>query len=126
MIKITNSLRHQQGVSFLGLVVIFVGLAMIGAVGLKLVPVYLDAFAVKKILNSMATSEEIKSGTVKEIRDSFDRRANIDNVSALKGADLEITKENNETVVLAAWTQRIPLIPNYTLLVDFSMSTTDK
>ena len=126
MIKITNSLRHQQGVSFFGLVVIFIVLAMIGAVGLKLVPVYLDAFSVKKILNSMATSEEIKSGTVKEIRDSFDRRANIDNVSALKGADLEITKENNETVILAAWTQRIPLIPNYTLLVDFSMSTTDK
>ena len=126
MIKITNSLRHQQGVSFLGLVVIFIVLAMIGAVGLKLVPVYLDAFSVKKILNSMATSEEIKSGTVKEIRDSFDRRANIDNVSALKGADLEITKENNETVILAAWTQRIPLIPNYTLLIDFSMSTTDK
>ena len=126
MIKTTNSLKHQQGVSFFGLVLIFVVLAMIGALGLKLVPVYLDAFSVKKILNAMATSEEIKSGTVKEIRDSFDRRANIDNVSALKGADLEITKENNETVILAAWTQRIPLIPNYTLLIDFSMSTTDK
>jgi len=130
MIKTTHShfrpLTRQRGVSFLVLIVIFAMIAMVGLVGLKILPAYLDAFSVKKILGSMASSEEVKSGTVKEIRDSFDRRANIDNVNSIKGSDLEITKENNEAVVVAAWTQRIPLFTNYTLLIDFNMSTSDK
>ena len=130
MIKATHShyqpLARQRGISFLVLIIIFAMIAMVGLIGLKILPAYLDAFSVKKILASMASSEEVKSGTVKEIRDNFDRRASIDNVDSIKGADLEITKENNEAVVVAAWTQRIPLFTNYTLLIDFSMSTTDK
>ena len=120
-----NFRRHQQGLSFLGLLVIFVVLALVGLIGLRILPAYLDAFAVKKILASMSVSEELKTGTVTEIRNSFDRRANIDNMNAIKGAELEITKENNEVVVSAVWTQRIPLFTNYTLLIDFSMSTSD-
>ena len=80
----------------------------------------------KKIIASMAYGEEVKSGTVAEIRRSFDRRATIDYQKSVTAEDLEITKEGNETVVTAAWQQKIPLFTGYTLIVDFSASTTDK
>ena len=116
----------QRGVGFVTLILYFVvgGVVVLG--GLKLMPHYIEYFSIKKVIVALASSEEVKSGTVAEIRNSFDRRAVIDNIVAVKGVDLEITKENNDTVVSAAWQPRIALVPGYTLLIDFSISTADK
>ena len=121
-----NGLYAQQGAGFIVVVFYFVVAAFVMFLGLKLVPVYIDYFTVKKIISSMAYSEEVKTGTVAEIRRSFDRRATVDYQKSVTADDLEITKEGNETVVTAAWQQKIPLFTGYTLVVDFSTSTTDK
>ena len=121
-----NGLYAQQGAGFIVVVFYFVVAALVMFLGLKLVPVYIDYFTVKKIISSMAYSEEVKTGTVAEIRRSFDRRATVDYQKSVTADDLEITKEGNETVVTAAWQQKIPLFTGYTLVVDFSTSTTDK
>ncbi len=121
-----SSRARQKGVGMVTLILYFVvgGVVILG--GLKLMPHYIEFFSIKKVIASMSASEEVKTGTVVEIRTSFDRRAVIDNIVAIKGVDLEISKDNNETVVSAAWQQRIALMPGYTLLVDFAVSTTDK
>ena len=121
-----NGLYAQQGAGFIVVMFYFVVAALVMFLGLKLVPVYIDYFTVKKIISSMAYSEEVKTGTVAEIRRSFDRRATVDYQKSVTADDLEITKEGNETVVTAAWQQKIPLFTGYTLVVDFSTSTTDK
>ena len=121
-----NGLHAQQGAGLFTMMLYFVVAAVVVLLGLKLVPAYLDYFTVKKIIASMAYGEEVKSGTVAEIRRSFDRRATIDYQKSVTAEDLEITKEGNETVVTAAWQQKIPLFTGYTLIVDFSASTTDK
>ena len=117
---------RQRGISFFMLVLILAVVAIFGGIGLKVIPAHLEALSVKKILASMSNSEEVKSGSVKAIRDSFDRRAMVDNVEAVKGSDLEVTKENNDVVIIAAWQQRVSLFANYTLLIDFNMSTGEK
>lgn len=126
MISTFRSSYRQRGIGFIGLIAIFAVCAMIVLLGLKLVPAYIDYFTVKKILASMSTGEEVRTGTVSDIRKSFDRRATIDYQSSVTQEDLEISKEGGETVVTAAWTKRIPLFTGYTLLVDFSASTADK
>ncbi len=117
---------NQRGVGFVTLILYFVVCGVALLVGLKLMPHYIEYFSMKKVISSMAAGEEMKSGTVADIRLSFDRRASIDNIVAVKGVDLEITKENNNTVVSAAWQPRVALVPGYTLLIDFSVSTADK
>jgi hypothetical protein len=122
---LTRAPRRQRGIGMITLILYFVvgGAVVLG--GLKLMPHYLEYFSVKKVIAAMSTGEEVKTGTVAEIRSSFDRRAVIDNIVAVKGVDLDITKENNDTVVSAAWQARIALLPGYTLLVDFAVSTAD-
>jgi len=114
---------RQLGVGFVTLCLYFVvgGVLVLG--GLKLLPHYIEYFSIKTVIAAMSVSEEVKSGTVAEIRNSFERRAVIDNITAVKGLDLEISKDNNETVVSAAWQARIALFPGYTLLIDFDAST---
>jgi Domain of unknown function (DUF4845) len=122
----TAGLYKQRGVSFFGLLIIFAVCGMFLLLGLKVVPAYLDYFTVKKIITSMSTTDEVRSGTVAEIRRSFDKRATIDYQNAVKAEDLEVTKEGNETVVTAAWQHKIPLFPTWTLTIDFNVSTAAK
>ena len=121
----SRSLRRQQGIGFIGLMFIFAVAGVVLLLGLKLVPVYIEFFSVKKIVAAIGKSEEAKSGTVADIRKSFSRRAVIDNIQAVTGDDLEVTKEGGETVVVAIWQHKVALFPGYTLLVDFSVSSKD-
>ncbi len=118
--------KHQRGVSFFMLVVYFAVGGGITLLALKVIPAYLDYFTVKKIFAGMATSEEVRSGTVQDIRKTFERRALIDYQKSVTVDDLEITKEGNETVVTAAWQAKLPLFTSWTLTIDFSVSTADK
>ncbi len=120
-----RSLRRQRGIGFVGLIFIFAVAAFVLLLGLKLVPVYLEYFSVKKVIFAMGKSEEAKTGTVAEIRKSFGRRAVIDNIQAVAGDDLEVTKEGGETIIVAAWQHKVALFTGYTLLVDFSVSSKD-
>jgi hypothetical protein len=118
--------KRQRGVSFIMLMVYFVVGALILLLGMKVLPAYLDYFTVKKIMASMSISEEVRSGTVKEIRDSFSRRATIDYQKSVTADDLEVIKEGGETVVSATWQAKIPLFTGWTLMIDFTASTADK
>ena len=122
----TGMAKRQGGMSFISLIVIFSVVGLIFLLGLKIIPAYLDYFTVKKIIANMKNSDEVKTGTVADIRKSFDRRVSADYTEAVKSDDLEITKDGNETVVTAAWTHRIVLFPRHTLLIEFSASTADK
>ena len=125
-----NTLRknpqRQRGMGFVMLIFVFAVCAFVLLMGLKLFPVYSQFFNIKSVFKGMAASEEVRSGTVAEIRKSFDRRATIGYVEDITADDLEITKEGGETIVSAAWQKKIPLFTGYTLLVDLSVSTADK
>lgn len=122
----TGMAKRQGGMSFISLIVIFSVVGLIFLLGLKIIPAYLDYFTVKKIIANMKTSDEVKTGTVADIRKSFDKRVSADYSEVVKSEDLEITKDGNDTVVTAAWTHRISLIPRHTLLIEFSTSTAEK
>ena len=62
-------------------------------------------------------------GTVVSIRDAFDRRNQIENVRGLNGRDLDISKAGGETVVTAAWSQKVPLMNNLSACMDFVVTT---
>jgi len=118
--------HSQDGAGFITILLYLVvgGIAVLGF--LKILPHYIEYFSIKKVFSALAQSEEIKTGTVADIRASFDKRAIVDNITAIKSVDLDIAKENNDTVITAAWQQRISLFKGYTLLIDFAVSTTDK
>ncbi len=121
-----NSVQRQRGMSFFAImfVLIICGLALV--LGLKIVPAYTDYFVIKKIIAAMATSDEVRSGTVADIRRSFSKRMSADYSETLGGDDLDITKEGSETVVTANWSKRISLFTNHALVIDFSTSTAGK
>lgn len=118
--------RGQRGLSFISLLAYFAIGGVIVLLALKLIPVYIEYFSIKKVLAAMSVSEEVKTGTVGDIRRSFEKRSQVDNIVAIKAADLEITKEGGDAVVSATWQQEVPLFPGWRLVIDFNASTASK
>ena len=115
-------MRKQRGISLMGLIVTLAVLGFLAVMAAKLMPAYIDYFAVKKMFATMEQAGDLKL-SVREIRKSFDTRNVIENVQALKGDDLEIGKEGGETVVSANWSVKIPMVSNIATCLDFSVTT---
>ena len=112
-------LRAQRGVTIMGLIF---GLAVIGVVmivGSKVLPTVIEFRAIK---NSIASAKR-QGGEVQELRAAFDRGADINTITAIRGADLVITKDTGEPELSFAYEKRIELFTNVSLLIDYSGTT---
>lgn len=113
--------RKQLGLSLGALMVgafVFIILALLG---MKVAPSYLEFYTIKKAV--VALSAEKRGASPNDIRKAFDQRAQVDDISTIKGSDLEITKEGSEIVINAAYRREIPLFGNVGLHIDFAASS---
>lgn len=114
--------NKQLGISFPVVFLLGVVLAL-GAVGaMKIAPAYMDFLTAKKAIAAIAASEG-RAGSVGDVRKAFDRRANIDNITVVTPGELEITKDGGDLVIAFAYSQKIPLFANVSLVIDFKAST---
>jgi hypothetical protein len=110
-------MKHQRGIALSGLIVWGVIIFFVAVLGVKVVPEVVDYYKIKK--NVTATALRAEGKTVSEIRADFDRFANIDQISTIKGSDLDISKEGSSVVVAFAYEKRVHLFYNVSLLFDF-------
>jgi len=114
--------KKQLGVSFPVVFLIGVLLALAAVGGMKVLPAYMDYSTAKKAIVAIAANEG-RSGSVADIRKAFDRYSAINNISVVTPGDLEITKDGGDVVIAFAYTQKIPLFANVSLVIDFAAST---
>ncbi len=115
----TASRARQRGLSFIG--VIFIGLIAVVAfaIGGQSVPIFLEFQGIRK-----AAAKAAKEGTtVQEVRNVFDRAAQIDTISSIQGKDLEVTKRGDKVVVSFKYSREIPLAGPAYLVYRFEEST---
>ena len=111
----------QRGVSLGGLMAVLFVLVIAGLLALKVIPPYMEFGNIKKAIISVG------GGTnPAEIRKAFDSRAAVDDFTAVKGSDLEITKEGGQVVVRASYRKEVPLFWNLGLYWDFVASSKDE
>ena len=112
--------NKQLGVSLGGLLMVAVVLIAIALLGFRLAPSYLEFFAIKKAVIALASEKRGGGGSaVAEIRRSFDLRATVDDISSIKGADLEVTKDGADLVVSATYRKDVPLFGNLGVYIEF-------
>lgn len=103
---------RQLGISFIG--ILFVGgvLAFMGVMVAQVVPTLIEFQAITK-----AASKAKEGNSVAEVRDIFDKAAQIDDIKSITGKDLVVTKAGDKTVVAFAYNKEIPVGgPAYLLL----------
>lgn len=97
--------QKQQGISFLGLLIVGAILAYLVVIGAKVVPSVSEYMAINKAAKQAAS----EGTTVPAIRAAFDRQATVGYITSVGGKDLEIGKVNDRVVVRYAYDKEIPL-----------------
>ncbi|MEQ1555717.1 MAG: DUF4845 domain-containing protein [Gallionella sp.] len=117
----------QAGFSFGNFLIILVLLIFGALFGFKLIPAYMENGKVQNMLEAIAHDPDMQTASIAELRNSFDKRASVNWVSSVKGADLIIEKAQDGRPVLSTSNEvRIKLAGNMTLLLEFNPSSAGK
>lgn len=116
-------MKKQRGMTFIG--ILFVGIFLIfsAILVMKLIPPYLEYWSVKKVMNAMAKDTSLNNMSPREVQASFDKRASIDNITAIKGSDLDVSKDGGEMVASVEYPVKVALFGNLSACMDFKAST---
>lgn len=110
--------RSTQRGGILFTLVFIAMLAMIGLIAAEAAPTYLEYQAVVKAINKAKDAS-----TVQEIRNTFDKAAQIDDIRSITGKDLEITKAGDQNVVSFKYNKEQHLFGPAYLLLKYAGTT---
>ena len=115
--------NKQRGLSFLGLIVLVGVLGFTAVIGLKLFPVYMDAWKIDSVMNAVISEPGINDQSRQEVIESMLKRLDIDAVDSLNysnhGDRLSVTKRKNNVTINVTYEITTPLIGNLSLLAQF-------
>jgi hypothetical protein len=118
-----NIVNKQQGMTFVGLVLVVAAVIFLAVIGMKLVPAYIEFFGVKKIITSIGEDTKFNEMSKQDIVTAFNKGADIGYVTVIKGSDLVIAKDESGNVVTATYQVTIPIVANASVLLDFNATT---
>lgn len=115
-------MKKQKGLSLIGL--IFVGGVAIALaiVAMKVTPTVIEYFTILKHIKAIVASGENKA-SVADVRKAYERRQAVEETPSVGLNDLEISKEGNQLVISFAYSKKIHLAGNVSLLIDYEGST---
>lgn len=94
------------------------GLAVIVAmVAFKIVPAYMDYYTVKNSLKNVLEDDGVTQSDA-ALRDSFDRRLNVNFIREITARDLEIIKEDGVLTLLVPISRKEHLVGGVSICVD--------
>jgi type II secretory pathway pseudopilin PulG len=91
-----GSLRRQQGITLVGLIVMLSLFGVFAVLGLKVVPTVIEFMSIKKAIVA---------------------------AKAISSKDLDVVKDGDELDIIVAYQKKIPLIGPTWLLIDYSATT---
>ncbi len=116
-------MRQERGLTMTGFLTLSIVIIFTALLVFRLLPPYLEYFYVQKAVDGVAKDLDLQTATPREIRSAFDRRALIDNITTIKGEDLELIKEGDNAVLDASYSVKVPIIANVAACIDFQASS---
>ena len=115
--------NKQRGVSLSGLLTVAV-LLVFGVIGgMKLIPAYMQNTEIKNIFVAIAHDPEMQKASVKDIQMSYNKRASVANITAIRADDIDIAKDASGLSLSVSYSVKIPLTGNASLLLEFNPSS---
>ena len=111
--------NRERGVTFIGWLVLLTPFAIVGYAGMRLAPIYLNYMKIAKALDQAASEAKGGAADPTTIRNSVDKRFDIDMVTYPTTKDLKITRDSDGWVVEMAYDDEAPLFSNISLHVSF-------
>src|SRR5580692_4021444 len=115
-------IRRQRGVTFIGWLILLIPMAILGYVGIRLVPIYLNYMRVAHSVEQTATemkTDDVTSLTPLLIRATLSKHFDIESISFPDVKDVAVTRDGNGWTIEAKFEDTAPLFGNISLVIDF-------
>lgn len=118
--------RLQRGITLTKLLLTCAIVGVVLVVLMKLAPEYIVYYKIKADVMAIAQEANAKQGaTVADIRQSFERRAEIDQITDFRASDLDISKEGDRVIVAFEYERKIHMVKNISVLIEFAGSSAE-
>jgi hypothetical protein len=104
--------RKQSGMTMLGFLITLSVIMFFVYTGMKVVPMYIEYYSVKKALAGMANEPGIGSKSKEQVHALFYRRLNMSYANGVKKDALKIESTDQGLMLTVAYEQRKQLIAN--------------
>jgi hypothetical protein len=111
--------RKQSGLTFIGFVIVLAVAGLFIYVGMKLVPMYTEFYAVKKALASLASEDGIANRSAGEVEKMFFKRLYMSYALTVKNDNVKVERRETSWIVIVDYENRRPLIANLDVVGKF-------
>ena len=115
-------LRRQRGITFIGWLILLIPVAILGYVGIRLVPIYLNYMRVAHSVEQTATemkTDDVATLTPLLIRATLSKHFDIESISFPDVKDVSVTRDGSGWTIEAKFEDSAPLFGNLTIVADF-------
>lgn len=113
-------MKQQRGMTTIGFILIIGMIAFFTAIGVKLVPMYIEYYSVKSILKTVQGEPETASRSAAEIEETILKRLSINEIHRITKNDITITKEGKKVIIEIPYEARVPVFGNIDIIGDFT------
>jgi hypothetical protein len=114
--------RTQGGMTLIGFIIVLGVIGLFAYVGMKLVPMYSEYYAVKQALKGLQQEPGIANREPAKIQDLFFRRLYISYAENVKPANVKLERADGGWVMSVDYEVRKPLLANLDVVGKFSTS----
>ena len=112
-----KSLRHQRGVSALGVLLVVAMFGFLLMCSMRLVPTYLEGNGVRSAIEHVLEDPNIRSMSLREIRRKLEGSFNMNQIDALPAREIIIKRDGDQIMVDATFEKRVNLFANIDAVV---------
>jgi len=113
-------MHRQTGITMSGFLLWSIVLIFAALLSFKIGPPYYEYFKIKKQLQAVAVDPEARSGQRRDVENAFAKRSSIEDIQAITGKDIIISKEGDGIVLSAEFSTCVPIVANLRACMDFS------
>ena len=112
-------MKRQRGMTLTGMILGSVVVISLLLLGFKIVPVYVEYYAIEKQLKAMAQDPKLRNPTRGQLASAWAARASVDDLRSIQPEQIEVTREGDQVVFSGEYSVKVPLFRNVAACFDF-------
>lgn len=114
---------RQAGITLTGLIFGGMILVLLAILGMKVAPEVVEYAKIVSNIKAVAQDPAMRQASPAEVRQAYERRAIVDQTSAINARDITVSRNGSTLVLSFAYRKEIPLFGPVSLVIDFEAST---
>lgn len=119
--------KQQAGITFSGFIVGAFLLVVVTLFGFKLIPAYLENVKIQHLFDVVSHDPAMQNAGAHDILLSYDRRASVEGIDAIRSSDIELSKgDDGRPILTASYAVKVKLGGNVSLYLEFNPTSVGK